>query len=243
MKKTDKILVYDNSFNGFLSAIYQAFQERLTVSGFKTENDNQVGLFSDTIHIQTNQEKARRVWDSLQKKNYSALKNIYFAFLSETSGIEYSLYQYIRYIFLNDNNSNSYDIENGIVKINQMASLVSREKQRLESQIQLNPKEDDVSITYVEPSFNVLPLVSKHIRSQHHTHPWIIFDIRRNYGMFFNGRSMQMISHSFLYRIKKKRINSTVKDQDSSPGVLGNGSSLQLTMADQNMGAETYSAA
>lgn len=243
MKTIENILVYDGSFNGFLSAIYCAFQGRLVVSGFKTENDNQVGLFSDTIHIQTHEEKARKVWDSLQKKNYSALKNIYFAFLSETSGIEFLLYQYIRYMFINNSDACSYDISSIIVKINQMASLVSREKQRLEDRIRLHPKKDDISISYVEPSFNVLPLVSKHIRSQHSNHPWVIFDLRRNYGMFFNGRNMEMISQSFLYRINKQKRNSATLNQNSIQNSSERYSSLQLTTADQKMRAETYSAA
>lgn len=221
MKQTETILAYDQSFNGFLSAVYTAFQNKLAVCGFSDKNDSQVGLFSDCIEVDTDINKARRVWEGLQLKNYSALKSIYFAYLSETSGIEQVLYKYIRYIFIDSYKSVDYDIREVIKRINQLASLVSREKQRLETQTELQAALGEIRLAYVEPAFNVLPLVSKHFRSRYKDHPWIIFDLKRQYGMYFNGNSVEMISSSFLYRLRR------VKSQEliSAGEVLENRSS------------------
>ena len=217
MKEKETTILYDSSFNGFLSAVYQAFQHKLHVGGFSHKNESQVGLFSDSIQVETNIDNAKRVWEGLQHKNYAALKNIYFAFLSETNGIENLLYQYIRYIFLDSYKSIDYDISNTIKRISQLASLVGREKQRLETQIGLQSTIGEIRLAYVEPAFNVLPLISKHFRSRYKNNPWIIFDLKRNYGMYFNGHSIEMISSSFLYRLqrhKSEELNPTGLNQD-----------------------------
>ncbi len=132
MKNSDKVFIYDHSFNGFLSAVFKAFEENTNVSDIQSSRNIQTGLFNETVSVGTNIEHAKRVWYSVQKKNYSAIKTIYFAFLSESHGIELLLYNYIRKIVLNSNNTDSYCNEESIAKINQLAALVGREKQQVD---------------------------------------------------------------------------------------------------------------
>ena len=213
MKKSDKILIYDGSFNGFLSALFLAFKEEFEVADICSMYEKQGGLFSDTLRIKTNQDHAKRVWDGLKKKNYAALKNIYFAFLSETNGIELILHRYVRHIFLNTITRRPYGFDKELSKIHQLASLVSREKQRMESHIQFRENDSDVRMAYVEPAFNVIPLITKHFRSKLGEDRWIIFDLRRNYGMFYNGQNMELVSSKFLNRLKGKVIHKVQNDE------------------------------
>lgn len=237
MKRTEQILIYDKSFNGFLSAVYAAFQHGLEVADFSNRKETQVGLFADNMEIKTNIEHAKRVWEGLQKKNYSALKNIYFAFLSETVGIEKVLYQYIRSIVLNKTNSDLYDLNKHIARVDQLAALVSREKQRIENSVRFHSTMDELRIAYVEPSFNVLPLVSKHVRSRYPRYSWVIFDRRRQYGLFYNGSSLEMISASFLHRIQNLRTqtfesrklrNKNLEDEIQHSGFINKETSSEI---------------
>ena len=135
MKNQDKIFIYDHSFNGFLSTVFKAFEEKIHLSGIKSSRNIQTGLFVESVTVKTNIEHVKRVWYSIQKINYNAVKTIYFAFLSESYGIEYTLYNYIRSIVLKHTNSNSYCTDESIVKIDQLAALVRREKRRMESSL------------------------------------------------------------------------------------------------------------
>ncbi|MEL6917199.1 MAG: DNA metabolism protein, partial [Bacteroidota bacterium] len=94
-----KILIYDGSFNGFLTCIFKAFDEKLAVSDIQKDSKSQEGLFSETEVIFTQTENAKRVWNGIQRKSNLAIKNIYFAFLSEAKGIELLLYGYVRKMF------------------------------------------------------------------------------------------------------------------------------------------------
>ena len=190
-----KFLIYDGSFNGFLTAIFIAFEDNCDVLGFKQDTAIQKGLFADTEIIPTQKSKAKLVWESIEKKSNNAIRNIYFAFLSETNGIEYLLYQYIKKLYglLNSTELEQvHIIEN---KISKMATSVSREKSQIENLVDFQSTDDDVYITEIEPGYNILPLISRHFRYRYPKHQWIIFDRKRNYGMYYNGNSIEIISN------------------------------------------------
>lgn len=205
MKESDSVLIYDNSFNGFLSAVHWAFNNQVEITDIQSAKNMQRALFSETKVIVTNDTFARRVWYGIQKKNYNALKTVYFAFLSESGGMELHLYNYIRYIFSNSNDSDSYISKDQISKIKMLASLVGREKKRFETQLRFKSKFADVRVAYVEPAFNVLPLLSRHFKSSFKEFHWIIFDSKRNYGIYFNGHRVWFVSTGFVKNLKAQK--------------------------------------
>ena len=198
MKNSDKVLIYDHSFNGFLSAVFKAFEENINVSDIQSSRNIQPGLFNESVSVGTNIEHAKRVWYSVQKKNYNAIKTIYFAFLSESHGIEFLLYNYIRKIVLSNNTTESYCNDESITKINQLAALVGREKQRIQSQLNLHSSKNQIRFGYVDSAFNVLPLLSKHLKSKYRNEPWIVFDRKRKYGLYYDLEKIQIVSHNYV---------------------------------------------
>lgn len=194
MKKSNILLAYDNSFSGFLSVIYYAFKQNCSVSDIRSIRNNQSVLFSDVITIKTEEGYARRVWQALQKKNYEAAKLIYFAYLSESQGVEYLLYEYINCIFSNHSETATYINAEALKKIRFLAGLVSREKKRMEADVHLAQAYSDLQVARVDPEFNVLPLITRYFKSSENTIPWIIYDSSRKYGVHFDGRKVHFIS-------------------------------------------------
>ena len=198
MKNKQLTIIYDGSFNGFLSAVFLAFEQKLEVVDIKRSQFSQGQLFSETIKVTTDENSARRVWYAVQKGHLSAIKTIYFAFLSEFTGIEFMLYSYIRRLMINSSNSTTYCPDDVVMKINQLASLVGREKKRLESELEMQTIYSDLKLAYVEPDFNVLPLLSKFIRSCHKDSDWVLFDLKRKYGIYCHANKLQLVSASFI---------------------------------------------
>ncbi|QLG47007.1 TIGR03915 family putative DNA repair protein [Costertonia aggregata] len=192
--KNSKILIYDGSFNGFLTAVFIAFEEKVPVSDIQKNSVRQSGLFSETETIFTQTDKAQRVWKGIQKKSNSAVKNIYFAYLSENKGIELLLYRYIRKLFANKNSIHS-DYSDGVVlKISQLARSVGREKHRMEAFVRFQLTQDQIYFANIEPDFDVLPLISKHFKSRYADQQWIIYDVKRKYGLFYNLHQVEIIA-------------------------------------------------
>lgn len=189
-----RTLIYDGSFNGFLTAIFTSFEEKVQVANIQKKSVSQNGLFSETETIFTNVDKAKRVWNGIQKKNGQAIKNIYFAYLSENPGIELLLYRYIQKLFIKEGTVQT-DYSDGIdLKISQLAKSVAREKHRMEAFVRFQLTKDDIYFANIEPDFDVLPLISKHFRSRYADQHWLIYDVKRKYGIYYNLERVEIIS-------------------------------------------------
>ena len=187
-------LIYDGSFNGFLTAVFVAFEEKLNVASIQTNTQCQNGLFSESETIFTHVEKAKRVWNGVRNKSHSAISNIYFAYLSETEGIEILLYQYIQKLMASRNQKHNDFSDETVLRINQLARSVGREKHRMEAFVRFQLTQDNIYFANIEPDFNVLPLISKHFRNRYADQQWLIYDVKRKYGIFYNLEGVEIVS-------------------------------------------------
>lgn len=191
--KNSKTLVYDGSFNGFLTAVFVAFDEKINVVDIQKNSKGQKGLFSDTETIFTHVEKAKRVWNGIRAKSYNAITNIYFAFLSEEEGVELLLYNYIQKLMAS--NGKQVDYSDGVVlRISQLAKQVGREKHRMEAFVRFQLTKDNIYFANIEPDFDVLPLISKHFRHRYADQHWLIYDVKRKYGIYYNLEGVEVVS-------------------------------------------------
>ena len=189
-----KILVYDGSFNGYLTAIFKAFEQKLLLADIQKEEQAQRGLFSDAEMVYTEIDKAKRVWNGIQKKNHTAMKNIYFAFLSENKGIELLLYRYIQKLYSRTELLHLNFSDDHVLKVAQLAKSVGREKHRMEAFVRFQLTKDGIYFSTIEPDFDVLPLISKHFKSRYADQQWLIYDVKRKYGIYYDLNSVELIS-------------------------------------------------
>lgn len=189
-----KIIIYDGSFNGFLTVVFKAFEEKLTIADIQRNNDIQKGFFTETETVFTQMDKARRVWNGIQHKNNAAIKTIYFAFLSEIKGIELLLYKYICSLYNKPLMGPLDNLEGDLVKIHQYAGMVAREKHRIEAGAAFKISKDDVYFSTIAPLYDVLPLISKYYRSKFPNQEFIVYDLKRKYAIHYNSDHIEMVS-------------------------------------------------
>lgn len=192
--KKEKILVYDGSFNGFLTSVFMAFEQKINVINIQRKDEVQKGLFTETQTILTQIPKAKRVWNGISQRSNLVMKNIYFAFLSETTGIEQLLYSYIQKIVAKGSNNHLDLTDDMAFKINHLANMVSKKKSQMEAFMKFNVSIDGIHYSIAKPEYNLLPLVSKHFRSNFGDRQWIIYDIKRNYGLYYDLHRIQLIT-------------------------------------------------
>ena len=188
-----KTFIYDGSFNGFLTAVFSGFEQKLMIVDIQKERMAQNGLFSETETIFTNIATAKRVWNGIKDRNSNAIKHIYFSFLSGEKGLEPLLYQYIRKI-MGAKQAGADFSDSCILRINQIAQKVSREKHRMEAFVRFQLTKDGIYFANIEPDFDVLPLISRHFRNRYADQPWIIYDIKRKYGLYYDLNGVEIIS-------------------------------------------------
>lgn len=185
-----KILIYDGSFNGFLTAVYRAFETRIELTDIRRRADGQKAMFAEMVMVRTETDKARRVWDGIARNNYQAVRKIYFSFLSEQPGIEFLLYRYIRNLF---KPAGITEKEAAIsLRIDTLAEMVGQEKKRLEAGLKFSEANGSASLAVLSPRYNILPLITRHTRSRFPDRSWILYDNKRNYGLYFNREEMKL---------------------------------------------------
>ncbi|HUP12717.1 MAG TPA: hypothetical protein VM187_10905, partial [Niastella sp.] len=95
-----QLIVYDGSFEGFLSAVFDIYEHRYDHVEFSNDEHYQSTIFGAAHIVATDEAKTKRVWQGLkQKLSAAGLSNVYKTFLSEKQGIEVILLYYIRYVF------------------------------------------------------------------------------------------------------------------------------------------------
>ena len=67
----------------------------------------------------------------------------------------------------------------------------------MEAFIRFQKLKDETFYAAIEPDFNVLPLLIKHFKDRYADQQWIIYDIRRKYGVHYNLHDIQYITLNF----------------------------------------------
>lgn len=193
-----KTLIYDGSFEGFLSCVFYVFEYKLQQVTIQNEFVQQNDLFAEHEIISTDKQKSDRVWKGLKSKaSIKSSTKIYYAFLSELPKVENILLDYIQYIFNSTQKVDTDFTQASVLKTSQIAKNVSREKHRMEAFVRFKLTKDNIYFANIEPDFNVLPLIAKHFKSRYADQKWVIYDIKRNYGLHYDLKSLEFINMEF----------------------------------------------
>ncbi|RXJ50653.1 TIGR03915 family putative DNA repair protein [Gelidibacter gilvus] len=188
-------LVYDSTFDGFLTCVFQVYESKLKQVSFQRKNQVQESLFGINTEIITDLEKADRVWKGIRSHSTArGSLRLYYAFLSEQAQIESLLLTYIQQAFKSRIPLDSDFGNEMVLKISQIAKSVGREKHRMEAFVRFKLTKDDIYFANIEPDFDVLPLISKHFKSRYADQKWIIYDLKRQYGLYYDLEKVEMMN-------------------------------------------------
>lgn len=188
------IYVFDGSLEGLLSAVFEWFERKPGPVQLKLDKHYQPDAFSDTLEIVSDHQKAARVWKGLQKKiDREGLRRIYCAFLSELPEVYDSIFRFVIYVFQHPAGAEKNYGNQEVLHIAQTAKKVSREKHRMEAFVRFKLTSDGIFYCGIDPDFNVLPLIMQHFKKRYADQKWIIYDVKRHYGLFYDLQKLQEI--------------------------------------------------
>ena len=186
--------IYDGSFPGFLTAVFETYEYKVVDLDIISSHNRQEGLFGKSREIYTNDEKALRVITGLKKRlSTQAFGQIYKTFLSEKVGMENMLLAYIRYAFNNSSSIENDYSNSSVLYVTDTAKKVHREKHRMEAFVRFKKTKDGIFYATIEPDFNVLPLICGHFEKRYADQPWLIYDLKRSYGIYYDLKETTII--------------------------------------------------
>jgi len=192
------IYVFDGSFEGLLCAVFEWFERKPGEIQLKTLDTYQPDAFSPAMIIHNDQQKASRVWKGIQSrlpKNW--IRIFYCTYLSELEEAYAALFEFSCYIFSNPAGAEKNYGNKHVLTLSQTARKVEREKHRMEAFIRFQHTADGIFYCGIDPDFNVLPLIVNHFKNRYADQQWIIYDIKRHYGLFYDLEKVEEIAIDF----------------------------------------------
>ncbi len=208
-------LIYDGTFEGLLSAVFEIYAKKLTVVTIQKEGAFTSAMFEDVITIITDSSRAVRVLKGLtQKISPEGIKRIYIAHLGEFEYEDNNILGFIRYAF--DSNQNIEDDFGNkyVLRVSELVTMMRRERHRMEAFIRFKKLKDDLFYAEIEPDFNVLPLLVKHFKNRYADQKWLIFDIKRKYGLFYDLHDTDYITLDFEKDHKPGDVHHAQTDEE-----------------------------
>ena len=179
------ILLYDGSFEGFLSLVYEVYYEKLEVSSIVKKMPETL-LFERFHEIFTDEVKSRKVLDAMTKHfTKEQQRTIFNIFLCDTRAYEMALLEYIRIGFKNPKelrnitNASPFYIQN-LEK--ELLCLVYK----MYGFTRFVELEDGTLYAKIETKFNIVPFLGEQFCKRLGNIPFIIHDVKRSLAFIKN---------------------------------------------------------
>lgn len=208
------IYIFDGSLIGLLTAVFEWFERKPGYTSLKSIEVFQPDAFSENLLVATDTEKSDRVWAGLQKKlKKDWLRKFYCSYLSEIPEAYEHLFQFTIYIFQNESGAEANYGNDHVMALSKYAKSVEREKHRMEAFIRFQKTGDGMFYASIDPDFNVLPLISNHFKNRYADQEWIIYDLKRKYGLHYNLKTVEEITIDFTSTVNQKTPASIFMDE------------------------------
>lgn len=207
MSQSLQILLYDGSFEGLLCCVFRIYEQKIKVFRVQHVLEPMNDMFAETINIITEPQKAQRVWSGIMRKaGAKSIQRIIYSFLAEIKGEEHNIIRYIQYLI--DSKKNIEDnISHPVVqRTEDVLKMVGRERHRMKAFVRFELLKDNVFFASIEPDFNVLPLIIDHFKNRYADQEWIIYDVKRDYGLYYNLKDVQQITLEVSPKTKSENI-------------------------------------
>ena len=199
--------IFDGSLEGLLTAIFEFYDRKEKAVQLIWDKHYQPSMLDEALEIINDEAKAKRVWEGLKKKLSPDWRTrFYKSYLSEDPQTFQDLFDFARYIFDNPAGAEANFGNPHVIAISKMDKKVNREKHRMKAFIRFQQTADGIYYCPVEPDFNVLPLIASFFKNRYADQQWIIYDIKRKYGLFYDLNTVQEITYDFVSEIDTRKI-------------------------------------
>lgn len=189
------ILIYDGTFEGFLSVVFECYSRKLEPINICPEKNLQEKMFIGKEYINTEVPHSDRVWKGLQQKLNAELNQLpYSAFLSGEEGIEMALLHFIRMAFASPVPIEGNFGDPDVLMVRKAARRVMKEAMRMLQFIRFQRTLDDIYFAPITPDYDVMPLTISHLKERFADQLWLVYDLKRDYGFFYNLQSVEEVT-------------------------------------------------
>ena len=172
------ILLYDGTFEGFLSLVYEVYYKKLKPIKIYKNLPNEM-IFEEILELKTSKDNAIKVLTAIKTKFPKELiQRVLNIFMCDSKEFEMALLEYIIIGFKEV--KQLYNINNSCVfYLNNLEKELFRNVHKLTGFIRFEELEDATLYAKVESKFNVVYFLGKHFLKRFNNQNFIIHDLNR----------------------------------------------------------------
>ena len=199
---------YDKSFEGLLTAVFDAYARREFPDRLVGEGAA-LPLFAGDPHaVVTDPGKSARVWAGVERRLPRHVCNmVTYAWLSERPGCDDLIFRFLRGAFDAGEQYSVNFADKDALELRQLALKVSREGCFVREFIRFQKGGDGTFLGLTAPEYNALPLAINHFLDRFADQKWLVYDTRRHYGYYYD-----------LHRVTEITLDDDAHLLDGHPG-------------------------
>lgn len=208
------VFEYDKTFEGLLTVVFDAYS-RKSFPDALVEKGDQLPLFHDLlVHSVTDEKKAQRVWNGLEKKlSNGALRALTWCWLSELPEVDMLLFRYIRKAIDVPRSIEVNFGDSDVLEVSKVWKQVNWERLRILQFLRFQKAADGTYFAAIEPQINALSLTIDHFQNRFADQKWIIYDIKRRYGYYYDLKEVHRITFDENERAQVTHLFTGILDE------------------------------
>jgi len=173
------ILTYNDTYDGFLSALFEAFLPPRIELCIRAESTLEQSLLFEMRPVEEDRERVRRITAGMERLCADLPNTVYLAWLSHLPGIEDDILESLRIGFRDNRNPIDMRYETCVGHMCAASKKTGFEAHRFKGYIRLQKTGDDLYIADIEPDYEILPLMGHHFATRFGGQRIIIRDLKR----------------------------------------------------------------
>ena len=183
---------YDGSFDGLLTVIYMAYENRENKILRVSARAEQLILALDDIHVITDFSKARRVEKAIcDKLSQNFLNNIQTSFLSCDKNKDTVIVHTV-YKALKQGEEILHSLDEHAFYVNKLVKQVLNERHRYLGVLRFKEVKDGTMFSTIEPKNNVLPILISHFIKRMKRERFAIYDKKRKMIAYYDTKKVEI---------------------------------------------------
>ncbi|EGQ79360.1 hypothetical protein HMPREF9094_1619 [Fusobacterium animalis ATCC 51191] len=183
---------YDGSFDGLLTVIYVAYEDRKNKTLRVSAKSEQLILSLDDIHIATDFGKARLVEKAISEKlSQNFLNNIRACFLSFDKNKDTVIIHTV-YKALKQGEEILNSLDEHAFYMTKLVKQVLNERHRYLGVLRFKEVKDGTMFSTIEPKNNVLPILLSHFINRMKREKFAIYDKKRKMIAYYDTKKVEI---------------------------------------------------
>lgn len=204
MKKVNddemKIYVYDGTFYAFLTVVFYAYETGCFPLDIKNDEDIQLILGANIMHIDAVSEKAERVMNKICGiVGRNGLFHIYKAFLSDVEGRERKIFDYIRLLVAIGKDASINYADKRVSDVYDLSRKTGNEAHLMRGFLRFSETKSGIYYAEHSPKTDCTELIAPHFKNRLSGMEFVINDLKRKKAAYWDKNELKLFYYDEFF--------------------------------------------